>query len=122
MRHVLILAIAVTAACSPAQHRAYQYTMGGAALAGWGTGAVITEREMQRPDSPYRETNVMLGVHPGTLRLAGAGLVNLAVVVGIRLIPDRAFDGTTPWAKDALMTAAAVMGVADGYGDYRLTH
>lgn len=121
MRAILILAIAVTAACSPAQHRAYQYTMGGAALAGWGTASAITYNELTKTDGAYSETRPTFGMGPATQTVA-FGLVNLAVVVGIRLIPDTAFDGSTPWVKDVLMTTTAVMGVTDGYCDWRLTH
>lgn len=120
--HIIALAIALAAgACSPGMHRAYQNTMGGVALTGFGTATYLTYDALYRPDSPYREANGLLGDHPSMARLAVAPLFNVAVVVGVRLLPDRLFDEHTPWIKDALLTVAALGGTLDAYNDYRLT-
>lgn len=121
--HIIALAVALAAsACSPAQHRAYQNTMGGVALTGFGTATYLTYDALYRPNSPYAEQNGLIGERPSMARLAVAPLFNVAVVVGIRLLPDRLFDEHTPWIKDTLLTVAALAGTVDAYNDYRLTH
>jgi len=122
MRTAIAILIAVAAsACSPGMHRAYQNTMGIASIAGFGVGAGITYNELNSPGTSYRETRPTFGMSPKTFPVAFM-LINVAVVAGIRLMPDDLFDQYTPWIKDIGLTSMAIDGVADGYGDWRLTH
>lgn len=119
MTKTLLIAVALVG-CSPGMHHAYQNTMGGIAIAGWGTAAYQTHLAMSEPG--YTESDPIIGSHPSDTVIASTWLVAAAGVVAIRLIPDDAFDVHTPWVKDVLLTCAAMLGGVNGYSDYSLRH
>ena len=120
MLKIATFSAVLLSACTPGMHHAYQNTMGGVALAGWGTAAYQTHLAMSEPD--YTERDPLLGTHPSDTMIMGAWLAAAIGVVALRLIPDDAFDGYTPVIKDVFLTSAAVFAGIDGYGDYSLRH
>lgn len=119
MRAAILLTLALSA-CSPGMHRAYQNTMAGVSIAGWGAAGVMTIQALEDPSGNYRETRPMMGMSPRSYVVASQ-LINLAVVAGIRFMPDGWFDEHTPIFKDALLTMTAALGAFDAYNDYVLT-
>ncbi|MES2170571.1 MAG: hypothetical protein V4479_07595 [Actinomycetota bacterium] len=116
----LVLALLTASACTPGMHRAYQTSMGATAVVGWGAAGVMTVDALERHNSPYVETRPVFGLGPRA-QLVTFQLVNLAVVVGLRMMPDL-FDEDTPWVKDVLLTTCAALGTSDAYGDYTMMH
>lgn len=121
MSKLAITTAIALAACTPGQHAAYQYTMGGVAMAGFVTASVITVRTLEKPNTIYGERSPMFGLGPRPFVVV-CDVINLAAVLGIRHFPENrgAAEGVR-WVKSITMTMMAAYGAFDAWNDYSLT-
>lgn len=123
MRIILASILAVSAfGCTHSMHRAFQATMTVAAVGADACSVLQTRAVLHAPDGIGRETNFMLGPHPGDARLAVAFGFNAALISAAALYPLGNDDVEMgDWLRDGFLLTAVVAYGFMAYNDNTVT-